>query len=173
MCNQLAPMYFVQLGMMQHYYLGEFFYQRYTEELKSKYLFNNYTRTQIYVRSTDVDRTLMSAQCQLSGLFKPDEEQVCVCVCVCVCVFCMCVGVGVCNSVNMFVSMLYLMAHLSVGVSYVHMSIFIFQHVLYLCLWLCVYMIHIIIICPFIRSFYLVSHGNLYQYTLFPQSRIP
>ena len=65
-----------QLGMRQHYYLGQLFQQRYSTELKASYLFDNYTRTQIYVRSTDVDRTLMSAQCQLASLFKPAPEQV-------------------------------------------------------------------------------------------------
>ena len=65
-----------QLGMRQHYYLGQLFQQRYSTELNASYLFDNYTRTQIYVRSTDVDRTLMSAQCQLASLFEPASEQV-------------------------------------------------------------------------------------------------
>ena len=62
--------------MVQQYHLGEFLHQRYEKELEAKFIFDNYTRTQLYVRSTDVDRTLMSAQCQLAGLFKPGESQV-------------------------------------------------------------------------------------------------
>ena len=62
--------------MQQHYHLGSLFHQRYSTEMKASYLFDNYTRTQIYVRSTDVDRTLMSAQCQLASLFEPSAKQV-------------------------------------------------------------------------------------------------
>lgn len=65
-----------QLGMQQHYHLGKLFHQRYSTEMKASYLFDNYTRTQIYVRSTDLDRTLMSAQCQLASLFEPNANQV-------------------------------------------------------------------------------------------------
>lgn len=65
-------------GRHQAYLLGRFFHKRYVDELKCSFLFNNYTRTQIYVRSTGFDRTLMTAQCQLAGLFKPNSEQTCV-----------------------------------------------------------------------------------------------
>ena len=71
-----SAFWFCQLGMRQHYYLGRLFHKRYSTELNASYLFDNYTRTQIYVRSTDVDRTLMSAQCQLASLFEPNSTQV-------------------------------------------------------------------------------------------------
>ena len=62
--------------MQQAYLLGKFLRQRYTEELNTGFVFTNYTRTQIYVRSTDVDRTIMTAQCLLAALFQPSDDQV-------------------------------------------------------------------------------------------------
>ena len=62
--------------MRQQYHLGQLFRQRYSTELNARYLFDNYTRTQVHVRSTDHDRTLNSAQCQLASFFKPNEAQV-------------------------------------------------------------------------------------------------
>lgn len=65
----------VQVGIQQAYNLGEFLRQRYTE-LNTGLIFTNYTRTQIHVRSTDVDRTIMTAQCLLAALFQPGDDQV-------------------------------------------------------------------------------------------------
>ena len=67
---------FVQDGVHQAYHLGEFLHQRYTKELNTGLIFTNYSRTQIHVRSTDVDRTIMTAQCLLAALFKPGADQV-------------------------------------------------------------------------------------------------
>ena len=57
-----------------HYHLGELVRKRFTVE--HNLLSPNYTNNEIYVRSTDFDRTLMSALSQLSGIFPPDEDQV-------------------------------------------------------------------------------------------------
>ena len=62
-------------GMAQQFFLGELFYDRYISRTYPGFLNENYTRTQLYIRSTDVDRTLMSAEVQLSALFYPSEGQ--------------------------------------------------------------------------------------------------
>ncbi|XP_078664290.1 prostatic acid phosphatase-like isoform X3 [Branchiostoma floridae x Branchiostoma belcheri] len=62
-----------QEGMRQHHELGMFLKDRY---VKPDFLNSSYSRYQIHVQSTDVDRTLMSAQADLSGLFPPAGEQV-------------------------------------------------------------------------------------------------
>ena len=60
--QQLTP-----TGMRQHYILGQKLRQEYIHE---KGLLNEtYNYTEIFVRSTDVDRTLTSAYSQLYGLF--------------------------------------------------------------------------------------------------------
>uniref|UniRef100_A0A8D1U4F3 acid phosphatase n=2 Tax=Sus scrofa TaxID=9823 RepID=A0A8D1U4F3_PIG len=56
-----------QLGMEQHYELGEYIRKRY-----EKFLNESYKHEQVYVRSTDIDRTLMSAMTNLAGLFPPE-----------------------------------------------------------------------------------------------------
>ncbi|MBX9742521.1 MAG: histidine phosphatase family protein [Chthoniobacterales bacterium] len=62
--QQLTP-----LGMHQEYELGKKHRQRYV--FQEKLLPRSYQPETIYVRSTDVDRTLMSAQCFLMGLYPP------------------------------------------------------------------------------------------------------
>lgn len=60
-----------KLGMQMQYGLGQFLGKRYQD---TGFLNANYTRTEIYIRSTDVDRCLMSAQSDLSGLYQPLPE---------------------------------------------------------------------------------------------------
>jgi hypothetical protein len=51
-------------GVEQQHHLGGYIRNRYGSLLSS-----NYSRKEIIVRSTDVDRTLMSAQSNLVGLY--------------------------------------------------------------------------------------------------------
>uniref|UniRef100_UPI0037E91872 lysosomal acid phosphatase n=1 Tax=Semicossyphus pulcher TaxID=241346 RepID=UPI0037E91872 len=60
-----------QEGMRQHLNLGTFLRNRYKGFLKE-----SYDRHEISVRSTDYDRTLMSAEANLAGLYPPSGQQV-------------------------------------------------------------------------------------------------
>ncbi|KAJ7383669.1 mitochondrial acyl carrier protein [Desmophyllum pertusum] len=63
-----------QIGMKQEYELGKFLKDRYVKEyqlLNSSYMFK-----EIYVRSSDMDRCIMSAQTQLNGLYPPQGKQI-------------------------------------------------------------------------------------------------
>ncbi|XP_062034999.1 prostatic acid phosphatase isoform X2 [Lepus europaeus] len=60
-----------QLGMEQHYELGEHIRKRY-----GRFLNESYNHEQVYVRSTDVDRTLMSAMINLAALFPPEGPSI-------------------------------------------------------------------------------------------------
>lgn len=55
---------------MQVFKLGQYFKRRYNSLLGDKYSPNS-----IYIRSTDIDRTLMSAQVNLAGLFPPSKSE--------------------------------------------------------------------------------------------------
>ncbi|KAK1335730.1 hypothetical protein QTO34_003524 [Cnephaeus nilssonii] len=57
-------------GMLQHWELGQALRQRYRGFLNT-----SYHPQEVYVRSTDFDRTLMSAEANLAGLFPPSGMQ--------------------------------------------------------------------------------------------------
>ncbi|KAJ8340520.1 hypothetical protein SKAU_G00351530 [Synaphobranchus kaupii] len=60
-----------QIGMRQHFELGQALKRRY-----QGFLNETYDRHQIGVRSTDFDRTLMSAEANLAGMYPPNGSQV-------------------------------------------------------------------------------------------------
>ncbi|XP_063242510.1 uncharacterized protein LOC134542291 [Bacillus rossius redtenbacheri] len=58
-----------EIGEEQHYRLGSYLRQRYSDLLPLTYNYND-----THIRSTDVDRTLVSARCNLEGLYPPTEK---------------------------------------------------------------------------------------------------
>ncbi|XP_063922293.1 prostatic acid phosphatase-like isoform X2 [Zophobas morio] len=59
------------LGKMQHYLLGKWLRDRY-----ASFLSPHYSEKDFYLRSTDADRTLMSAEANLAGLYPPHADQI-------------------------------------------------------------------------------------------------
>ncbi|KAM6450886.1 prostatic acid phosphatase isoform 2-T2 [Liasis olivaceus] len=60
-----------QIGMKQQYELGQYIKKRY-----SNFLSASYKREEILIQSTEIDRTIMSAQANLAGLFPPTGDQI-------------------------------------------------------------------------------------------------
>lgn len=60
---------FLQTGKQQHYELGQWLRKRYNSLVSEKY-----NSSEMYVRSTDVDRTLMSAESNLAGFYPPKSK---------------------------------------------------------------------------------------------------
>ncbi len=61
-------------GMKQMYYLGELLRLRYVTHTYPGFIAGNYTKAQVYMFSTNDDRTLMSAQVLLAALFPPEGK---------------------------------------------------------------------------------------------------
>ncbi|CAK1554814.1 unnamed protein product [Leptosia nina] len=70
--ESLWPVKFGELtniGKMQHYELGKWLRRRYVNLISEEF-----DPSTVYVRSTDVDRTLMSAQANLAGMYPPTAK---------------------------------------------------------------------------------------------------
>lgn len=59
-------------GKQQHFALGQWLRQRYGNVLLSEH----YTPKEIYIRSTNSDRTLQSSESNLAGLYPPQGKQI-------------------------------------------------------------------------------------------------
>lgn len=73
----MGPGELTPIGMENHLLNGKFFRARYTDPKQKTFLDldENYKYGEVYARSTDRDRTLMSAESMLAGLFPPKENK--------------------------------------------------------------------------------------------------
>lgn len=62
-----------KIGKQQLFELGAYLRKRYFSLIGNN---GSYQRDKIYVQSTDVDRTLMSASLNMAGMFPPADDQV-------------------------------------------------------------------------------------------------
>nr|XP_060637800.1 prostatic acid phosphatase-like [Anolis sagrei ordinatus] len=60
-----------KIGIQQHYELGQYIKNRY-----SNFLSSTYKREEVLIQSTETDRTIMSAQANLAGLFPPSGDEI-------------------------------------------------------------------------------------------------
>lgn len=60
-----------QVGKQEQYDLGQFLRKKYQKLIGSRY-----SPEKIYIRSTDEDRNLMSAQCNAAGMFPPFGDEI-------------------------------------------------------------------------------------------------
>lgn len=63
-----------QKGMNMEYNLGKFLRERYV--MNNTFIDRMYLHTQVYIRSSDVERCLQSAESQLAGLYPPSGYQI-------------------------------------------------------------------------------------------------
>lgn len=68
----VGPGQLTNTGKTQHYRFGQWLRRRYDAD----FLPAHYSAKKIYVRSTDYDRTIASALCNLAGLYPPTGDEV-------------------------------------------------------------------------------------------------
>ncbi|KJH47685.1 hypothetical protein DICVIV_06209 [Dictyocaulus viviparus] len=61
-----------EMGMRQQYALGKVLRKRYID-IEEPFINKQYNSKQVYIRSTDVNRTLVSAYANLAGMFRSGE----------------------------------------------------------------------------------------------------
>lgn len=74
-CNTFITIcvFLFKIGKQEQFELGSYLRKRYSKLIKED---GSYNHEQIYVQSTDVDRTLNSAAYLLAGMFPPKGQQI-------------------------------------------------------------------------------------------------